>query len=375
MDRATIIELRDFIVDNHYHKGGAIVDAAAGRFGLSREAIRYHIRKLVNDGVLLAEGNTKARRYVLPSEVLKVGVLPIGPDAQDDLLWRTEVRPALRQLGVPANVESAMGHGCTEMVNNAIDHSGASSYGYELKADPRSITLSITDQGIGIFEKIRTDCNLYDRRQALLELSKGKLTSDPSRHSGEGIFFTSRIFDRFAIISLDLQFVRTREGENWLLDLEERGNDMNGTTVYMEIKRDSDVDVQAVFKQFEDDEARFAKTHVPVSLAKFGEEELVSRSQARRLMARVEKFIEVLLDYAGVQTIGQAFADEVYRVWTASHPETSIVSMNTNADVQRMIARAQAAARAGSEQPIIPPIGPDEPDLFSEPEMEGSAPH
>ena len=38
-----------------------------------------------------------------------------------------------------------------------------------------------------------------DKRQALFELSKGKFTTDPSRHSGEGVFFTSRMFDDFEI--------------------------------------------------------------------------------------------------------------------------------------------------------------------------------
>jgi len=32
-------------------------------------------------------------------------------------------------------------------------------------------------------------------------LAKGKLTTDPKRHSGEGIFFSSRMFDEFDILS------------------------------------------------------------------------------------------------------------------------------------------------------------------------------
>lgn len=41
---------------------------------------------------------------------------------------------------------------------------------------------------------------------AILELSKGKFTSDPARHSGEGIFFTSRMCDKFEILSKGLFF-------------------------------------------------------------------------------------------------------------------------------------------------------------------------
>ena len=35
--------------------------------------------------------------------------------------------------------------------------------------------------------------DLSDERLASLELSKGKLTIEPRRHSGEGVFFTSRV--------------------------------------------------------------------------------------------------------------------------------------------------------------------------------------
>ena len=110
----------------------------------------------------------------------------------------------------------------------------------------------------------------------------------------------------------------------------------------MEVKHDTEVVLSDVFRRFEDDDSRFMKTHVPVELAKLGEHELVSRSQAKRLMARVENFSEVVLDFADVRAIGQAFADEIFRVWTTSHPETTIVEWNVGPDVARMIAHARA---------------------------------
>lgn len=45
-----------------------------------------------------------------------------------------------------------------------------------------------------------------DERDAILELSKGKLITDAENHAGEGIFFTSRVFDEFAVISGGLFF-------------------------------------------------------------------------------------------------------------------------------------------------------------------------
>jgi hypothetical protein len=52
-----------------------------------------------------------------------------------------------------------------------------------------------------------------------------------------------------------------------------------------------------------------------VRLAKYGNDQLISRSQAKRLLARIELFKIVLFDFSGVETIGQAFADEIFRVF------------------------------------------------------------
>jgi hypothetical protein len=66
---------------------------------------------------------------------------------------------------------------------------------------------------------------------------------------------------------------------------------------------------------------------------------LMARSQARRLMARLERFTTVLLDFTGVATIGQAFADEVFRVFSPAHPEITVVAINAQGEVAQMIRR------------------------------------
>ena len=81
------------------------------------------------------------------------------------------------------------------------------------------------------------------------------------------------------------------------------------------------------------------RTHVPLRLAKYEGEQLVSQSQAKRLLARVDRFSEVMLDFDGVSTIGQAFADEIFRVYSKSHQDVEIVAINTAPEVQQMIDR------------------------------------
>ena len=90
-----------------------------------------------------------------------------------------------------------------------------------------------------------------------------------------------------------------------------------------------------------DDDA-FTKTVVPVRLAQYGDERLVSRSQAKRLLAGVDKFRVVVFDFSGVEAVGQAFADEVFRVFKKQHPEMQIMSLNASKDVAQMISRAES---------------------------------
>jgi hypothetical protein len=98
-----------------------------------------------------------------------------------------------------------------------------------------------------------------------------------------------------------------------------------------------------VFDQFTSGEDYgFTKTVVPVKLAQYGDENLVSRSQAKRLLARVERFETVILDFSGVESVGQAFADEIFRVFAAQHPKVTLLELNTNSAVKRMISRARA---------------------------------
>ena len=75
-----------------------------------------------------------------------------------------------------------------------------------------------------------------------------------------------------------------REANDWLDEFEAPPT-LNGTSVFMEIARDSTRDIARVFDEYSSgpDDYDFARTVVPVRLAKVGDENLVSRSQAKRL--------------------------------------------------------------------------------------------
>jgi len=315
-----------------------IAGTTARSFGLSRQAVNKRLRDLTAGGAIKATGSTRARRYTL-SVIERESTYPISPELKEDQVWREFVRPLLE--GVSPNVLSICQYGFTEMVNNAIDHSEGAHVRCSVSRSAVRIQLRVLDNGVGILRKIKENLDLEDEQHAMLELSKGKLTTDPARHTGEGIFFSSRVFDSFSILSGHLFFTHSPDDRDWLLEDKDW---VAGTGIWMEIDPGSSRSTKEVTARYSSlgDDYLFTITHVPVGLARYGDENLVSRSQAKRLMARVEKFKEVVLDFSGVNTIGQAFADEIFRVFQQMHPEVKLRWFNVNEEVEGMIKRAIA---------------------------------
>jgi len=63
-------------------------------------------------------------------------------------------------------------------------------------------------------------------------------------------------------------------------------------------------------------------------------------------LSRFEGFKEVMLDFAGIESIGPAFADEIFRVFQQANPDTKIVTMGASDFVLQMIRRAQSGTGA-----------------------------
>ena len=130
---------------------------------------------------------------------------------------------------------------------------------------------------------------------------------------------------------------------DWILDVSER---QKGTAISFTVDAMNPHPMKRVFDKYSDDaEFGFVKTHVPVHLMRYKDEGLVSRSQARRLLARFERFQEVHLDFQGVDEIGQAFADEIFRAFNHQHPEVQLYWGSTTPAVDAMRERALGADR------------------------------
>ena len=337
-------EIRKFILQTVRDHPQDLVGFVAGQFEISRQAVGRHVYELVRTGQIEAKGERKARRYNLAILSKKVVDLNLA-GLQEDTAWREHIRGFVSDL--PQNVIDLWHYGCTEMINNAIDHSGGSVLGVAVKRTAIDTEVDVFDDGVGIFRKIKEECGLEDERHSVLELAKGKLTTDPENHTGEGIFFTSRMMDDFAILSGEVYLSHEYgKEEDWILRVERPAT---GTSVIMLLENQNKRKPDDVFRQYtaEEEDYGFRKTVIPVRLAREGSEQLVSRSQAKRLLARVDRFTTVILDFSGVDRIGRAFTDEIFRVFARANPRILLIPINTNVEITGMITSVRSVSSGG----------------------------
>lgn len=330
--------IRYFVLEHVDKHPADIAKIAVEHFHISRQAVNKHLQKLVEEKSLTVDGKTRNKTYRLASISEQTFTYEIKPELAEDLVWRQDIRSTLGNM--PDNVLEIWHYGFTEMFNNVIDHSDGSRIAVQIKKTAMNTQMLILDNGVGIFKKIQTSLNLLDERHALLELSKGKLTTDPKRHSGEGIFFTSRMFDSYDILSGGVHFSHKFEHEeDWISEISRFSS---GTIIWMKLDNHTARTSKIIFDQYTTgDDYGFNKTVVPVKLAQYGEDLLVSRSQAKRLLARIELFKTVIFDFKEVQAIGQAFADEIFRVFANQNPNIELLVVNANPAVTQMIKRAK----------------------------------
>lgn len=329
-------EVREYLIQNIPHHPADIVAVAADHFRISRPAIHKHLRKLIADGAVKKDGTTRAARYLVVRAGIKTWKIKVHPNLQEDEIWEKYLAPEVEML--PTNLLRICLYGFTEMMNNVIDHSKATDAKIELTLTNTAICIGIRDNGVGIFRKIQKALSLPDIKESLLHLSKGKFTTDPAKHTGEGIFFTSRAFEEFRISSGELEYICFSEGNDWLIQTLE-SDAITGTHVEMQISRNSKRELDRIFKEYSDSEYSFNKTNVFVKLAKLRGEKYISRSQAKRLLLGLDKFKKIILDFKEVPSVGQAFVDEVFRVFKNAHPEIEIGYVNANENVEFMLQR------------------------------------
>ena len=306
--------------------------------GVSRQATHRWLTRMVADGLLIHEGARRSSRYRLNAQRATTYALD---GVSEDELWGRE-RIALRQLAPDIEGPTALWRilifAFTEMVNNAIDHSEGTEVRVRWFLGGDRLAFEIDDDGIGAFASIRQSHGLNDDFEAVGELTKGKHTADPARHSGLGIFLTSRLVDRFVLAANRLTWTVDNEIEDSAVGWLDRAR--RGTLVRCEIRVDTTKGLAQVMDQLQNPVTRsLDKTSIRVELFRQGD--FVSRAEAKLIGARLEGFEVIEIDFRGVTQIGQGFADELFRVWANEHPSSRLEPVNANPAVQAVIAAVE----------------------------------
>ncbi len=317
------------------------IKKTAENFEISETSVRRYIKDCLDKGIVAGEAERKTG-LLLTTVSEQWNMVNAGMLEEDELYW-TYISPFLGELS--GNVQDIWYYAFTEIMNNAIDHSGGDQIRFGIQKDALYTEISITDNGVGIFRNIQD----YFRKksgislnseQAAMELYKGRMTTDPARHSGEGIFFVSKMLSEFAVWSDNTVYSyrcddRDRFVQSHLISYYTKMEGI-GTMAVMKLENDSKRTSREVFDTFAPLEEGFVKTLIPMKeMCPLGNP--VARSQARRILRRLDEFREIIFDFRDIDFMGQGFADEVFRVFQNQHPDIMLNVINANETVLGMI--------------------------------------
>ncbi len=307
------------------------------RTGCSRAAALGALRKLAQMQ-WLTRGGTRSRPVYTPGPLRQVVKRYPLHGLAEDLPWSRDFAP---HFALPAAVQRMLQHAFQELLNNAIDHSGGTAVTVSVRQTPTQAQLLVSDDGCGLFDRVKSAFAIEDPMHAMLELSKGKLTSQPDRHTGRGLFFTSQLADVFDLHANGAAFQRRGwEGHGWRCS---RPLAAQGTSVYLAIALDTRRTLDSVldFWSCDGTGVAFDRTSVSLRLLAGHGVALDSRAQARRVAARLQQFRRAEVDFEGVSDIGHGFADELFRVFAHDHPGVQLVPLNMQPRVAALVAAFQ----------------------------------
>jgi anti-sigma regulatory factor (Ser/Thr protein kinase) len=309
------------------------------RFGVNRRAARRALQRLAELHWLVIEGGPRRPRY-RPGLLRQVVRSYALRGLEEDIPWLLHFAPF---FALPPNVSRLVQHAFGELLNNSIDHSDGTQATVSLRQTASHVQLLVSDNGRGLFDRIAETFAIASPALAMLELSKGKLTSQPHRHTGQGLFFTSKLADVFDLHANAAAFQQLAWDERgWQ---PRRALQHTGTSVFASFALDTTRTLESVRGAYSADGSGLAleRTVVPVRLITSEQVGLHSRAQARRVGARLHAFVRAELDFGGVPDVGHAFADELFRVLPGETPALDLVPINMSPAVAAMVGSVRAA--------------------------------
>lgn len=307
----------------------SLSSSVADAFGISTNTVHSYLRRLQEDSVI---AKAKRGEYKLVTNSVSYELSRSAGDLDTDTYaFDAFFEKHIKDL--PENVYRIWEYAFSEMINNVVDHSAAENLNILVEQNYLNTSVFIIDNGIGIFNKIREHFSLPGIEEAICELFKGKLTTDSSNHSGEGIFFSSKMMDKFFIYSSGRIFTTSKYNNDEIFDID-LGESFSGTAVYMSLSNFSQRHAADVFDQYASIDGGFTKTRIP--LKSIFDTAPISRSQAKRVCNRLDSFLEVEIDFDGLDWMGQGFAHQMFVVYQNAHPDIKLIPTNMSENVLKM---------------------------------------
>lgn len=320
--------IKHYILEKIDQDTPSISKTVADTLSINPSTIHSYINELVKDNVII---KVKRGQYELVNKEYSYLLKRENGDLDDDT-YAFDICLKEHIEGFENNVQDIWSYTFSEMINNVMDHSLADSVKITISQNFLATCVMIEDNGIGIFQKIKDYFKLSSIEDAICELFKGKLTTDTKNHSGEGIFFSSKLMDDFLIISSSKIFTTNKYDEGKILSLVLENQ--KGTCVFMELSNFSHKTAKEIFDAYSNVDGGFVKTKIP--LKNIFDTSPVSRSQAKRICNRLDKFKEVIVDFDEIEWLGQGFAHQLFVVFANSHPDIILTPINMNEDVTKM---------------------------------------
>ena len=320
--------IKHYLLEKIEQGSQEVTKTVADAFSVNQNTIYTYVNELVEQGIIR---RIKRGEYVLNSVEYTYELSRCAGDLNSDTYaYEKYLHQHISQL--ERNVKEIWSYAFTEMINNVMDHSLAENVRLVIRQNYANTTVMILDNGVGIFKKLMEYFSFPSLDEAICELFKGKLTTDSKNHSGEGIFFSSRMMDDFYIISSGKIFTHNKYDNSNILDM--ANENLIGTGVIMTLSNFTHKSSRDVFDLYANVDGGFTKTRIP--LKNIFDSSPVSRSQAKRVCNRLEKFKEIILDFDDISWMGQGFAHQLFVVFQNENPDVKMVPVNMNEDVTKM---------------------------------------
>jgi anti-sigma regulatory factor (Ser/Thr protein kinase) len=340
MKRTDLAAVTQWITAAAQDAGSALPALLTERLAIGRRSAMALLRRLEAAQWVAHDGKPRQRVY-RPGALRQVVQRYDLAGLQEDVPWCRDFAP---YFVLPAEVARMAQHAFGELLNNAADHSGGTHVTVSMRQTAMHLQLLVSDDGCGVFQRIASAFDISDPSVAMLELSKGKLTSSPDRHTGRGLFFTSRLADMFDLHANATAFqYRGWDRRSWF---QSRPMPRQGTSIYMAIALDTQRTLDSVLRAHSLDGAGygFDRTQVPLQLIMGTQTGLESRAQAKRVASRLQNFRRAEVDFTGIADVGHGFADELFRVFSREHPAIELVPIGMAPRVAAMIESVRSAA-------------------------------